>query len=410
MPITLIYGNAGCGKTHKLCEMINKVYGKYNIMILTFTHSSLKNLHNRLQHIDNTHFSTFHSFFRIDYINDIVRGSINNISTYEYIFVDECFMLNKSLFNRCLGNYKHNLILSGDICQLGYPLDKNNMMIPYNDLSLLYNTIRTKINILGIDEKYIMDDIINIIMKIYSMPIPKHINTYIHLTSNFRSDDNITSFIHDIENDTLDENNIKHIDNIYSLCQYLRENNNVVFIASNYNILQSVYDSMYGYDNECVMYQFPMSRVKRVYLKPNMRVHIDGESNKHDYVYIGNEDNDISLDCKRNNLLFKNEINNELYIIDSLNVPSIDILPQQLITYHKSQGLGYDDVVLCVDDVFDISMLYTGITRARHNITFYSKECISDWVKLIKSLYHSQSLHLISSIIQSISISTLVKA
>lgn len=200
------------------------------------------------------------------------------------------------------------------------------------------------------------------------------------------------------------------IDNIYSLCQYLRENNNVVFIASNYKILQSVYDSMYGYDNECVMYQFPMSRVKRVYLKPNMRVHIDGESNKHDYVYLGNEDNSISLDFKKNNLLFKNEINNELYIIDSLNVPSIDILPQQLITYHKSQGLGYDDVVLCVDDVFDISMLYTGITRARHNITFYSKECVSDWVKLIKSLYHSQSLHLISSIIQSISISSIIQS
>lgn len=398
MPITLIYGNAGCGKTQKLCEMINEVYsrndkGECIMMILTFTHSSLKNLQNRLLHIDKKYFSTFHSFFRIDYINDIVRGSVNSISSYDYIFVDECFMLNKVLFNRCLGNYKNNLVLSGDVCQLGYPLDRNNMMISYNDLSLLYGTIRMRINEsakLMNTERYesVMDDMINIIMKIYSMPIPKHIDKFIHLKTNYRSDDNVMSLIHGIKNNTLKEDDIKHIDDMYSLCQYLRGKNEVVFIASTYSILQSVYESMYEYDNECVMYQFPKSRIKRVYLKHNMKVHIDGESNKHDYLFIDHNEGD---------LLFKDEINNESYIINSLNTPPIDILPNQLITYHKSQGMGYEEVVLCVDDIFDISMLYTGITRARHNIIFYSKNSIKDWVKLITSLYHSHSLRLVSA-------------
>lgn len=391
MPITLIYGNAGCGKTYKLCEMINKVYGKHTIKILSFTHSSLENLHERLQHIDKTHFATFHSFFRIDYKNDIVRGSTVNISSFQYIFVDEVFMLSKSLFQRCLGTYKHNLILSGDICQLGYPLGRNEMMISYNDLRRIYNNVRKTINDLGYDEKDITDDIIDIVMKIYNVPITQHITHFIHLTTNYRSDDHVMKLINDMWNEKDITANMKTIRDEMSLCQFLRDTPEAVFIASNYHIIQNVYDGMYQY-GECQKYTLPVGRVRRIYLTPHTTYHVDGVSTKRDYEYIKCEDDTLTF--------ISSDTSNEVLTIDLRNesLGEYIILPLQLTTYHKSQGLGYDTVILCLDELFDMSMLYTGMTRARHNIIFYH----SPDSKTLSQLYHAKSLRVMDAMCETL--------
>ena len=61
--------------------------------------------------------------------------------------------------------------------------------------------------------------------------------------------------------------------------------------------------------------------------------------------------------------------------IDKLNSGEYyPISPSFLLTIHKSQGRSIDNIIVCIDDLFDVSMMYTAITRAKNNLLFYSKE------------------------------------
>ena len=44
-----------------------------------------------------------------------------------------------------------------------------------------------------------------------------------------------------------------------------------------------------------------------------------------------------------------------------------------LLTVHKAQGMGFEHVMIVLDDLFDVSMLYTMISRAMH-------ECKLIWI------------------------------
>ena len=46
------------------------------------------------------------------------------------------------------------------------------------------------------------------------------------------------------------------------------------------------------------------------------------------------------------------------------------ILPTDYISIHKSQGRSYDHIVVVLDQLFEITMLYTAITRARLDVKF----------------------------------------
>ena len=59
------------------------------------------------------------------------------------------------------------------------------------------------------------------------------------------------------------------------------------------------------------------------------------------------------------------------------------ITPAYLLSVHKSQGRSIDKVIVCVDGMFDISMLYTAITRTKTKLMFYSKEGQENRVKAL---------------------------
>ena len=46
------------------------------------------------------------------------------------------------------------------------------------------------------------------------------------------------------------------------------------------------------------------------------------------------------------------------------------LLPPNFITVHKAQGLSLDKVLVILDDMFEITMLYTAITRAITDVKF----------------------------------------
>ena len=49
------------------------------------------------------------------------------------------------------------------------------------------------------------------------------------------------------------------------------------------------------------------------------------------------------------------------------------IAPNNIITFHRSQGKTIENVIICIDNTFDVGMIYTGITRAVNNVMFYTK-------------------------------------
>ena len=62
--------------------------------------------------------------------------------------------------------------------------------------------------------------------------------------------------------------------------------------------------------------------------------------------------------------------------------------PGFLLTVHKSQGRSIDKVIVCIDEMFDVAMLYTAITRARNEIVFYSKAAMKDRIDLLINAAH----------------------
>ena len=49
------------------------------------------------------------------------------------------------------------------------------------------------------------------------------------------------------------------------------------------------------------------------------------------------------------------------------------ITPNNIITFHRSQGKTLNKVIICIDNTFDLGMIYTGVTRAVENVVFYTK-------------------------------------
>ena len=47
--------------------------------------------------------------------------------------------------------------------------------------------------------------------------------------------------------------------------------------------------------------------------------------------------------------------------------------PYNLLTVHKSQGYTLENVIVCIDNMFEVSMMYTAATRASNSLMFYSK-------------------------------------
>lgn len=63
------------------------------------------------------------------------------------------------------------------------------------------------------------------------------------------------------------------------------------------------------------------------------------------------------------------------------------ISPLFLTTIHKAQGYTINNVIVDIDNLFDMSMMYTAITRAKNNLLFYTKDFDTRYQTLMKSSY-----------------------
>ena len=67
----------------------------------------------------------------------------------------------------------------------------------------------------------------------------------------------------------------------------------------------------------------------------------------------------------------------------------VSLLPMNLLTAHKAQGMGFEHVMIVLDDLFDISMLYTMISRAMHECKFIWISSGNEQKKQMSYLYEN---------------------
>lgn len=370
--ISLVIGNAGTGKSYKLKEYIEKI-SKLNksYVVLAFTHSAVNNLGN-----DNDHYMTIHKYFKINFKSNTI--SLYNFTNLDYMFIDEFSLISKDLFLLIfpiICKTVRNLILFGDYKQLA-PITTNNvieydLMIEYlkiekdesqNDKEISENRKR-KINIDNIVSiKTYNDSILSL------QALQRNVKRIAELTEIKRNDKHIIDIINSLcfENDndkkkTILDNNLITFPTLLNLLL----NNDFVFISSKYRILYEINKAITR-DSEVL--EIPISETNSVYLRDNEIVifteTVDDFCNGDELIvkdYKKQDDNMIRI------LFYDIRTDSYKYYTNEY----IPILPRYITTFHKSQGRTINNVILCLDNLFEYQMLYTGLSRTKNKLFFY---------------------------------------
>ena len=337
--ITAIQGIAGTSKTTTLAKIISKIPNGINFAGLSFTHHAVKNLLLKTKqfnpYIDSSKFKTIHSFFRIDYKNDFFVGSTKNDITY--LFIDEFSMIDKELFKRIIYDAKtknvKEIIIAGDFLQLPRAGTLND-----------YISIDTLKRMISEDNKFIISNEFLKPLQHYDNSCLVLSNKIIEKKIQYRNANNI--FLKWI----LNEEFVKHFDEL----PFITFDECIKLLKNNYTLIASKYKILDIFKNE--LYENPA---------------------KGDFIYGTETINDII----NGNVYVILNIENEIVLARDIETDELvffkkpyNFYPLNLYTFHKSQGLTFENVIICIDDLFDYPMLYTGITRASKDIKFYSSK------------------------------------
>lgn len=407
--VTMIYGKAGTGKSTRLSEIISEFEkNKNEYIVLTATHSSLENIYNIVSSkvkVDRNKFKTIYSFFRIDWKENVVRG-VEGIPAN--VIIDEFSLINKHLFKKmliCMWNkilYDTNLYISGDPLQLN-AIYEGKEKISFgkiqrmNDLMNAYLKKRMKIN----EYKYIKMPVIeHMHLSVFGMKIVRN-GKKEFLSKNMRSEDNVMKLLSAIYVQKDMKYNYVFVDRDDVVNKLIVEN--WYFLTARYTIMQSIYDKLserYCQDGLITIHQDVNFRygLKRLYLYPGMKIIVCDTSTHRNYkgqpIYYNGEALTFTGNIVNNTLkcikhIDDDMITKEIYIskiLDDKGEEYFPIIPENLMTIHKSQGLSLDNVIICIDELFDVSMLYTAITRSRKNVLFYT-ECSNGVEQLFKNAF-----------------------
>lgn len=428
MEITTIYGKAGCGKSTTLAKLILKNDGGVvndgedddpSFVVLAPTNSAVENIYNiclsqarsssssSSSPVNRDNFKTIYSYFRIDYINNIVLGPVSMVDT---IYIDEFSLMDKFIFKKCVSSMRAHgckkLVLCGDVMQLN-GIYKEKQFISFNKLfkwQSIYNAIYNKLN-----------DKSNLPINLYPKVVEHlHLNVFgmkliqggklIHLTVNRRSNVEIKNLLTQIySTNAADAANSSMCHHSYPFAHFVDLPNLIikdsfVFISSRYKILQQIYDYIYEQKwrkaTNGITYAIThieqhisfSSGFKDLYLYPGMGIIVcDTDDGTHTSThsrktYINGEELTFTGNIENNCLKCLNRNHEYVYVhkIKEVDKPNSEefypICPAFLMTIHKSQGRTLDNVIVCIDELFDVSMMYTAITRAKNKLLFYSQE------------------------------------
>ena len=339
MPIKIIQGEPGTGKTRTLATIYKEFVN--DCVILCFTNSNVKIFKDEYK-IDNVF--TIHSFFKANYNNKVKK--LFPIK-FNYILVDEFTLIPNELLKIILKySSNHTIVFSGDILQLScinkdeinfnfkFDFDISNLTV--NEIAKIYFKLSNSI---------------------YSKSFYKKSDQMI-LKKNYRSGTKVMNILENALNDKYE------VINANELIKKVK-NKNYVVLSSRYKWLKYVNELIYTPDENSVKTKC-------------------GLCNKYQKFML----------CET---LKKSLVNGQ--IVDYDDVKDVkSILPLNMNTCFKSQGQSYDKVIVILDDLFDISMMYTMISRARLNVKFYICSMDSDKVKS-EVTSNNKCLKIIKSII-----------
>ena len=348
----IIYGVAGTGKSTYMADLIRKE--KRSFMVLAATHAAVDNIFKIVGTIDRKYFSTLYSFFRIDYINNIVKGSIKHV---DVIYIDEFSLLNKYLFATCIKKSpRTEFILCGDPLQLNAIYDDNES-ITFTELRKLKG-----LSPLAVEHYH---------LGVFGIPEIQKAKKVI-LKNVYRNEDSVK----EIMNKIFIENDDKFLNYPFIpfnevIDRLNNPNYNYVVLASKYSILQEVYNELNFVSNNkytVTIKQRGDGGFSRLYLYENQELIITENTEQY---YNGQRVYFIDYNKTDDSIYVKSE-QGEIMKIKKIMF-DFPLMPANLLTIHKSQGVTLDHVILCINELFDISMLYTALTRAKKEILFYTR-------------------------------------
>lgn len=404
---SIITGNAGTGKSYLLSKYINNVINKNNsFVVLAFTHTAVNNIKNIcLNNIDDKNkkildnkFMTIHKYFHINI-------ETNKIAYYKFdkldiMFIDEYSFISIDLFKLILPiifNTVKKVVLCGDYKQI--------KTVDYNN-NISYDILFKYVNNINFFNKYSIYPIRHYENSILSLKdIQNNLLNCIILKENHRSNNNILNIVNEICFNNINDENItftQHSENIKKLIDKyiinkdnaikLIANNNYCFIASKYKYLKNINHLVNKY--QCIKDSYniingseeiknytihniitpDINIIDVLKIRQNELIKITENTNE----FINGEEYIFKEYNKDNKYVLLMDKNEKYYYlspisktIDNINICYYPILPSYLSTFHKAQGLSIDNVIICLDSLFDFTLLYTGITRARNNIKFF---------------------------------------
>lgn len=350
--VKFVLGKAGTGKTTTILNSLKGIKGK--ILCIAYTHSAVENLRSKSENkFKGTEskknqwvFMTIHKYLKLP-INKIIYRKLKEYERFDYIVIDEVSLIPLNiidiLFN--LTNYfkETKFIFIGDLLQLPC-INKDKKLLNIKQKYLKkYPGFKDVICSLDNCLKLVLYLNDTIYFNEYFMNSDKMILTY-----NYRNNEHVQSIINELINVFYNEelkNNIKkYIININELGQSPYKD--YVKLASRYKYLKTLYSvSNIMKDGEkCVN-----CKIGEIFIK-------NGD------ILVANENiEDMDL------------VNGEEYIIENVDDELLmfnikKFLPYNYLTIHKSQGKTLDKIVVCIDDLFEISMFYTALTRAKTDI------------------------------------------
>lgn len=340
--VKFVLGKAGTGKTTTILNSLKDIQGK--ILCIAYTHSAVENLRSKSN--NRFKYMTIHKYLKLP-INKIIYRKLKEYDRYDYIVIDEVSLIPLNiidiLFN--LTNYfkETKFIFIGDLLQLPC-INKDKKLLNIKQKYLkkypgFKNIVSNLENCLKL-VLYLND---TIYFNEYFMNNDKMILTY-----NYRNNEYVQSIINELiccfYSEELKENIKKYMININELGQ--EQFKDYVKLASRYRYLKTLYSvsNIMKDDEKCVN-----CKIGEIFIK-------NGD------ILVANENiEDMEL------------VNGEEYIIENVDDELLmfnikKFLPYNYLTIHKSQGKTLDKIVVCIDDLFEISMFYTALTRAKTDI------------------------------------------
>lgn len=354
-----ILGIAGTAKTTTIIDTIIELD---NFVCLAYTHSAVNNLQQKyIKHpnynsdfINNFH--TIHSYFKINIDNngqEIFRYNLS-LNSPRYIFIDELSLIPLHIIEFIYTILKHNLDLLndkkiiltfvGDLLQLN-PINVQKQSININNFKSLKNFK------CSFQESLLIAD--HLSNNIFSTEYYQNSNKMI-LTKNYRLNDKVTQILNEVLTDSF--NIPKYIIKQNDIDKYIEKG--YIILSSKYTYLEQLYSQLN------IQKEFKLNTdIGKLSYNNNDKLLLTTNLNEHftngDTVIIQHESNEIVK-------LIKDE---HQYIFES-NMKKYPLLPLNMLTIHKSQGLTLNKIIVVLDDLFEITMLYTAITRASKNVKF----------------------------------------